>query len=74
MPFGPVMCTVGQQVIQSVCEGLRNRHIYPDSRQYNRTQQKGKKTGNGYFQKTINSASSGEAKMANLKNYGTAVF
>ena len=64
---------VGQQVIQSVCEGLQNRHIYLDSLQYNRTQQKGK-TGNGYFQKTTHTNSNMEAKMTISKNYGTAVF
>ena len=37
---------VGQQVIQSACEELRNRHIYLDSLHYNPTQRKGK-TGNG---------------------------
>ena len=37
---------VGQHLTLSVCEALRNRHIYQDSHNYNPTQRKGK-TGNG---------------------------
>jgi len=46
LDMGSVLRFVGQQLIQSVCEALRNRHIYQDSLHYNSTHQKGK-TGNG---------------------------
>ena len=41
---------VGQQLIQSVCEELRNRHIYQDSLQFNQPRRK-EKTEMGNFRK-----------------------
>ena len=52
---------VGQQLIQSVCEALRNRHIYQDSLLYKPTHQK-EKPEMGNFRKQSMQAQLGGKK------------